>query len=60
MEDIAAWRRRVETPVANEAEMDYVTGDRLDELERAMKEAAERLDFERAAELRDLIKELKR
>ena len=30
------------------------------ELERAMKEAAKRLDFERAAELRDRVKALKR
>jgi len=32
----------------------------VSELERAMKEAAKRLDFERAAELRDRIKALKR
>jgi excinuclease ABC subunit B len=34
-------------------------GDRIAELERAMREAAERLDFERAAQLRDKIKKLK-
>jgi excinuclease ABC subunit B len=57
--EVAAWERRVETPVASEAEEDYVTANRLDELENEMKEAAERLDFERAAELRDRIQELK-
>jgi excinuclease ABC subunit B len=57
--EVTAWKRRVETPVASEAEVDYVTANRLDELEREMKEAANRLDFERAAELRDLIKEMK-
>ncbi|MFW6044794.1 MAG: excinuclease ABC subunit UvrB [Planctomycetota bacterium] len=56
--EVAAWERRVETPVVSEAEEDYVTGNRVDELEEEMKEAAERLDFERAAELRDRIKEL--
>lgn len=34
-------------------------GDRIAELERAMREAAERLEFERAAQLRDKIKKLK-
>ena len=57
--EVAAWERRVETPVAAEQEEDYVTANRLDELEKEMKEAAERLDFERAAELRDRIQELK-
>ncbi len=53
-----AWRRRVETPVIAESEEDYVTANRLDELEREMKEAAGNLDFERAAMLRDRIQEL--
>jgi len=57
--EVTAWKRRVETPVASEAEQDYVSANRLDELEREMKEAADRLDFERAAELRDLIREFK-
>jgi len=57
--EVTAWQRRVETPVASEAEQDYVTANRLDELEREMKEAAERLDFERAAQLRDVITQLK-
>jgi excinuclease ABC subunit B len=57
--EVAAWQRRVETPSVEEEEEDYVTANRLDELERQMKGAAERLDFERAAELRDLIQELK-
>ncbi len=33
--------------------------DRIAELERAMREAAERLEFEKAAELRDKLKKLK-
>ena len=57
--EVAAWQRRVETPVISEAEGDYVTANRLDELERQMKTAADRLDFERAAELRDIIQTLK-
>ncbi len=57
--EVTAWQRRVETPVALESEEDYVAANRLDELEREMKEAAEKLDFERAAELRDVIQALK-
>jgi len=57
--EATAWQRRVDTPVASEMEEDYVSADRLDELEREMKEAADRLDFERAAQLRDAIELLK-
>ncbi len=50
-------------PVAAEKKVEYVPKDELPviirELEKEMKEAAKRLDFERAAELRDRIKELK-
>jgi excinuclease ABC subunit B len=56
--EVQAWKRRVETPTVAEAETDYVTANRLDELEKEMKEAAENLDFERAALLRDRIREL--
>ena len=56
--EVQAWKRRVETPVIAETEEDYVTAGRLDELEREMKEAAANLDFERAALLRDKIREL--
>ncbi|MFO8006301.1 MAG: excinuclease ABC subunit UvrB [Candidatus Brocadiia bacterium] len=56
--EVQAWKRRVETPVIAEADEDYVTADRLDELEKEMKEAAARLDFERAAVLRDTIQEI--
>ncbi len=56
--EVQAWRRRVETPVVAEAEGDYVTANRLDELEKEMKDAAANLDFERAALLRDMIREL--
>ena len=55
---VAAWQRRVETPAVSEAGADYVAADRLEALQRQMKEAAERLDFERAAELRDVIETL--
>lgn len=40
--------------------MDGQCSDMKEELEAAMKKAAERLDFEKAAELRDLIDDLKR
>jgi excinuclease ABC subunit B len=56
--EVQAWKRRVETPAIAEAEGDYVTASRLDELEKEMKQAAENLDFERAALLRDRIREL--
>ena len=58
--EIESWKRQVErTPKAAEEEADYVTGEKLDELEKRMEEAAKKLDFERAAELRDKIQELK-
>jgi len=52
----------VEVPkeVAPEWESPAALAAHVSELERAMKEAAKRLDFERAAELRDRIKALKR
>ncbi|MFP4026782.1 MAG: excinuclease ABC subunit UvrB [Candidatus Brocadiia bacterium] len=57
--EVAAWQRRVETPVAAEKEEDYVTANRIDELQAEMEKAADRLDFEMAAELRDRIEGLK-
>jgi excinuclease ABC subunit B len=57
--EVQAWKRRVETPVIAEEEGDYVAASRIDLLEREMKEAAENLDFERAALLRDSIRALK-
>jgi excinuclease ABC subunit B len=57
--EVQAWKRRVETPVIAEEEADYVTASRLDELEKEMREAAGRLDFERAAILRDTIRDLR-
>ena len=35
------------------------TGDKLEDLERQMKEAAAKLDFEEAARLRDIIRGMK-
>mgnify|MGYP000441553487 CR=1 FL=1 len=59
-EEIESWKKRVEEPPkAAETEADYVTADQIDELEKEMEQAANELDFERAAELRDRIKELK-
>ena len=58
-DEIEAWKNRVAPPVIAEAEADYVTASRLDELERQMQEAARTLDFERAGVLRDLIGKLK-
>ncbi|RME64912.1 MAG: excinuclease ABC subunit B, partial [Nitrospirae bacterium] len=47
-------------PVVQEEVVPYgVTEEKIKELETQMKEAADRLDFERAAELRDKIKALK-
>jgi excinuclease ABC subunit B len=57
--EVQAWKRRVETPVVAEEAADYVMAHRLDALEKEMKEAAGRLDFERAALLRDRLRELK-
>ena len=56
--EVQAWKRRVETPTIAEDSPDYITAHRLDELEKEMKTAAGNLDFERAALLRDRIKEL--
>ena len=58
--EVQAWKRRVDTPSIAESEGDYVTASRLDELEKEMQTAAENLDFERAAILRDKIKQLQR
>lgn len=44
--------------VVRESEEEYITQGYINELEEEMRDAAERLDFERAAELRDRIKEL--
>jgi excinuclease ABC subunit B len=57
--EVQAWKRRVETPTAAEEPGDYVTADRLDQLDKEMQQAASRLDFERAAILRDRIEALK-
>ena len=43
------------TTVAGITDHDYVTEQYLEDLQREMLEAAEKLDFERAAQLRDLI-----
>jgi len=45
--------------VAGQVEKDYVTAEFLEELQAEMLKAAEDLDFERAAQLRDKIRELK-
>lgn len=42
--------------VVRESEEEYITQGYINELEEEMRDAAERLDFERAAELRDRIK----
>ncbi|MBI3626307.1 MAG: excinuclease ABC subunit UvrB [Candidatus Rokubacteria bacterium] len=61
----SVWERDYYTvEVSREPEEEYISAEtleaRLAELEQAMKEAAKRLDFERAAELRDRIKALKK
>ncbi len=57
--ETAAWQRRVETAVAEEPETDYLAADRVDQLKREMEDAVARLDFERAALIRDRLKNLK-
>ncbi len=61
----SVWERDYYTvEVAREREEEYASAEtlemRLKELENAMKDAAKRLDFERAAELRDRLKALKK
>ncbi|HIH35212.1 MAG TPA: excinuclease ABC subunit B, partial [Methanosphaera sp.] len=55
--------KKIESKVDDIQEIDNVTIEEVDmlieELENEMKEAAEKLDFERAAKLRDRIMELK-
>lgn len=56
-EEIAAHEYAQE--VAGQEKDDYVTQEYLEELQSEMLEAAEKMEFERAAELRDLIAKLK-
>jgi excinuclease ABC subunit B len=56
-EEIAAHRLAQEA--AGRPGDDYVTEEYIQELHREMMEAAERQDYERAAELRDRIRQLK-
>ncbi len=56
--EIAA--NRVALDAAAEPEAEYASLEQIQDLERQMLEAADQLDFERAAELRDRVIELKR
>ena len=56
--EVDAWRRRLDAPMIAEEGADYVSGEFLDDLERQMRDAAQSLDFERAAEIRDRIRQL--
>src|SRR5690606_34214798 len=58
IEDEVDARRVVQAVVGAQDEAQYVTQEYLGELEREMLEAAENLDFERAAKLRDRIRDL--
>jgi excinuclease ABC subunit B len=51
--------RELTTEAAGITDRDYVTEEYLEALHKEMLEAAEQLDFERAAQLRDLIAKLK-
>ncbi len=51
--------RRIAADAVRESEMQLDRTERIGELEREMLQAAEELDFEKAARLRDRIKELK-
>ena len=57
-DEIAA--HQVAQEAAGIKEMDYVTAEYLEELQKQMLQAAQELNFERAAELRDEILKLKR
>jgi excinuclease ABC subunit B len=56
-EEVAAHQLAQEA--AGQTETDYVTAEYLEELQAEMLQAAQELDFERAAELRDRISKLK-
>ncbi len=58
IEDEIDARRVVQEIIGAKDEAQYVTQEYLGELEREMLEAADRLDFERAAKLRDRIRDL--
>ncbi|MCB7130203.1 MAG: UvrB/UvrC motif-containing protein, partial [Candidatus Brocadiales bacterium] len=47
--------KRYAREVVAETEEEYVTRDYINELKQEMQEAAAKLDFERAAELRDRL-----
>ncbi len=51
--------KKLVTEVVKETEEQYVTQEYINELEQEMREAAEKLDFEKAASLRDKIQKLK-
>ncbi|WP_153556216.1 excinuclease ABC subunit UvrB [Roseimaritima sediminicola] len=59
IEQDAAKRRESTAKAQAEKDGQYVTIEYVDELEREMLEAAEALDFERAAQLRDRVLQLK-
>lgn len=59
IEKDAAKRRENAAKAQAESDGQYVTIEYVDELEREMLEAAENLDFERAAQLRDRVVQLK-
>ena len=52
-------RRQANEAIGRTNEDDYVTAEFIQELEAEMMEAAEQLDFERAAALRDRIAEIR-
>jgi excinuclease ABC subunit B len=52
--------RKIEREAAGQSETQYVTQEYIAELEAEMLAAAESLEFERAAQLRDRIQELQR
>ena len=51
--------RRLVKDVVKESEEEYVTQEYINELEAEMSHAAEKLDFERAAEIRDKLEKIK-
>ncbi|MGR3177208.1 MAG: excinuclease ABC subunit UvrB [Candidatus Anammoxibacter sp.] len=51
--------KKIVKEVVRESEEEYVTQEYINELEEEMRDVAEKLDFEKAAELRDRINKLK-
>jgi len=59
IEEEAAARERANDAIVNSEDSEYITLEYLDELQNEMLEAAEKYEFERAAQLRDRIEKMR-